>query len=146
MVRTDGTRAQVWTPVLLGAFFAFATLMCAAAGVSLLTPGGWLDWIWLIKPQEHGLLMALGPWAGWGFLGLAVAMAAASWGTFRRRRRGLWLAMAIFAVNAAGDAARIFSGAVWEGVIGVVVTGAILWWLTRPGVRALFGAGRSAGI
>jgi hypothetical protein len=138
MAGTDGIRARAWTPVLLGAFFAFATSMCVAAGVSLLTPGGWLDWIWLIKPEEHGLLVALGPWAGWGFLGLAVAMAAASWGTFRRRRWGLWLAMAIFAANAAGDAARITSGAVLEGVIGVAVTGAILWWLTRPKVRALF--------
>ena len=144
MAGTDGQRARPWTPVLLGAFFAFATLMCTLAGISLLTPGGPLDWIWLIKPEEHGLLIALGPWAGAGFLALAVAMAAACLGTFRRRRWGLWLAMAIFAVNAAGDAARMTSGAMLEGAIGVAVTGVILWWLTRPRVLALFGARRSA--
>lgn len=139
MGRTEEMGTRAWTPVLLGGFFAFACVMCALAGTSLLTPGGALDWIWLGKPEEHGLLLALGPRVGWGFLGLALAMAAASYGTFRRRRRGLWLAMAIFGVNAAGDAARIFSGALWEGVIGVAVTAAILWWLTRPRVRALFG-------
>lgn len=124
----------------LGAFFAFATTMCALAGVSLLTPGAALDWIWLLKPAEHQALAALGPWIGWGFLALAVAMAAASWGTFGRRRWGLWLAIVIFAVNAAGDAARIPSGAVWEGAIGVAVTAAILWGLTRARVRATFEA------
>jgi hypothetical protein len=138
MGRTEEMRARVWTPVLLGGFFAFACFMCALAGISLLTPGGALDWIWLRKPEEHELLLALGPRAGWGFVALALAMAAASYGTVRRRRWGLWLAMAIFAVNAAGDAARLFSGAMWEGLIGVAVTAAILWWLTRPGVRALF--------
>jgi len=112
--------------------------MCGLAGASLLTPGGALDWIWLRKPAEHELLLALGPRIGWGFLALALAMAAASFGTFRRRGWGLWLAMAIFALNAAGDAARIPSGAVLEGMIGVAVTAAILWWLTRPKVRACF--------
>ncbi len=138
MAATDGKRGRAWTPLLLGGFFAFATLMCALAGVSLLLPGGALDWIWLIKPEEHNLLMALGPWMGGGFLALAVAMAAASFGTFRRRRWGRWLAMAIFAVNAAADAARISSGAALEGAIGVAVTAFILWWLTRAPVRRLF--------
>lgn len=131
-------RARAWTPLLLGAFFAFAALMCTLAGLSLLMPGGMLDSIWLWKPEEHGLLIALGPWAGRGFLALAVAMAAASAGTFRRRRWGLWLAMTIFAANALGDAARIPAGAVWEGVIGIAVTGFILWWLSRASVRRQF--------
>jgi hypothetical protein len=65
-------------------------------------------------------------------------MAAASVGTFGRRRWGLWLALAIFAVNAAGDAARIPGGAALEGAIGVAVTAIILWWLTRAPVRRAF--------
>jgi hypothetical protein len=134
--RSPGMRPL--TPVLLGGFFVFATIMCLVAGLSLLTPSGPLDWIWRVKPAEHRQLLQFGPIVGIGFLGLALVMAGASIGSFTRRRWGWRLALAIFALNATGDAARIPSGAVWEGLLGVAVTGAILWWLTRARVRADF--------
>jgi len=112
--------------------------MCALAGASLLSPGGPLDWIWRVKPAEHEQLLLWGPAAGAFFLGLALIMALASFGAFARRRWAWPLALAIFAANAIGDAARIPSGAVVEGLIGVAVTAAILWWLARPTVRTLF--------
>jgi hypothetical protein len=112
--------------------------MCVLAGAALLTPAGPLDWIWRIKPDAHRQLLALGPRAGGGFLGLALVMAAASCGAFARRRWAWWLALFIFAVNALGDAARIPSGGLWEGLIGIAVTLVILWWLTRRPVRSLF--------
>jgi hypothetical protein len=112
--------------------------MCVLAGASLLTPGGPLDWIWRAKPDEHRQLLEMGPAVGAGFLGLAVVMALASLGSFARRRWAWPLALAIFAVNALGDAARIPAGALAEGLIGIAVTAAILWWLTRQPVRALF--------
>jgi len=112
--------------------------MCALAGASLLMPDGPLDWIWRFKPEEHRRLLALGPAVGAFFLALALVMALASFGCFARRRWAWPLSLAIFAANAIGDAARIPSGALAEGLVGVGVTGAILWWLTRPRVRALF--------
>jgi hypothetical protein len=124
------------TPVLLGGFFVFATTMCLIAGLSLLTPSGPLDWIWRVKPAEHRELLQFGPIVGIGFLGLALVMAAASIGSFTRRRWGWRLALLVFVANAAGDAARMPFGAVWQGLLGVAVTGAIVWRLTR--VRADF--------
>src|SRR6185369_8958132 len=118
-----------------GSFFAFATAMCALAGASLLTPGGPLDWIWRLKPSEHRQLLEMGPGVGFGFVGLAAVMALASLGSFGRRRWAWPLALAIFAMNALGDAARIPFGAL-EGLAGIVVTAAILWWLARRPVRA----------
>ena len=112
--------------------------MCALAGTSLLTPGGPLDSVWRVKPAEHRQLLELGPAAGAAFLGLALVMGLASFGAFARRRWAWPLALAIFAANALGDAARIPSGAVAEGLVGIGVTAFILWWLTRPSVRALF--------
>jgi hypothetical protein len=112
--------------------------MCALAGASLLTPGGPLDWIWRVKPDEHRQLLEMGPAAGASFLGLALIMALASRGALARRRWAWPLAIAIFAANAIGDAARIPFGAAAEGLIGVAATAAILWWLTRPPVRASF--------
>jgi hypothetical protein len=126
------------TPVVAGVFFAISTLICLAAGASLLTPGGPLEWMWRIKPAEYRQMLAMGPLAGAGFLALALAMAAASAGTFGRRRWGWRLAMGIFAVNGLGDAARIFTGAWTEGIFGVFMAALILWWLARPGVRAVF--------
>jgi hypothetical protein len=112
--------------------------MCLLAGASLLTPGGPLDWILCVKPGEHRQLLEMGPAVGLGFLGLALVMALASLGSFTRRRWAWPLALAIFAMNALGDAARIPFGAFAEGLIGILVTAAILWWLARRPVRALF--------
>jgi hypothetical protein len=126
------------TPLLLGAFFGFATIMCLIAGVSLLTPSGPLDWIWSVKPGEHAQLLRLGPWVGIGFLLLAIVMASASIGSFARRHWARGLAIGIFIVNALGDAARIPFGAAAEGISGLAVTGVLIWWLTRPRIRALF--------
>jgi hypothetical protein len=123
---------------LLGVFFAFATAMCVLAGASLLTPDGPLDWIWRMKPEEHRRLLEMGPAIGAGFLGLALVMALASFGSFARRRWALPLALAIFAVNALGDAARIPYGAPAEGIAGIAVTASVLWWLTRRKVRVSF--------
>jgi hypothetical protein len=106
--------------------------------VTLLAPGSPLEAIWRWKPDEYRQLLALAPWTEAGFLGLTAAMAFAGYGTFRQRRWGLRQAMPIFAANALADAIRIPFGAPREGVIGVAVTGIILWWLTRPKVRALF--------
>ena len=135
------------TPILLTAFFLFGTVMTALAGASLLTPGGALDWIWLKKPEEHRLLMALGPLAGAGFMALSGLMAATAIGAWKRRRWGWWLAVIIFAVNGLSDLARAASGAYWEGLFGAAIAALILWWLFRraAAVRLRQRGGSSVG-
>jgi len=126
------------TPPLLGGFFAFATLLCAFAGTTLLVPGGPLDALWSVKPDERGQLLALGPGIGAAFLALAVVMALTSYGAFARRGWARRLAIAVFVVNAFGDMLRIPAGAVAQGLVGVAVTAAIVGWLMRPPVRRVF--------
>jgi hypothetical protein len=126
------------TPIAAGLFFAIATVLTAAAGVSLLTPNRALDIMWRIKPRDHETLLGMGPLVGFGFCGLSVVMAAASIGCFAKLRWGWDLAVAIFVVNGLADAARIPLGAPSEGVLGVTVAAVIVWWLTRPRVRGLF--------
>jgi len=48
------------------------------------------------------------------------------------------MAIAIFAANGLGDTTTIITGRIWEGLIGVTVTVAIVFWLTRPQVKAAF--------
>lgn len=131
------TRPAV-TPSAAGAFLALATLLSALAGASLLAPGGPLDVIWRVKPKAHAELLAMGPLAGIGFLGLSVIMAAASVGCFARRRWGWGLAVVIFVVNGLADGARIAFGAPLEGAIGVTAAALIVWWLAQVRVRATF--------
>jgi hypothetical protein len=126
------------TPILLGAFFVFATAMALLAGITLLIPGSPLDVAWRIKRSEHAQLMAMGSWVGWAFLVLATTAGLASYGSFSRRPWGWRLALAILCVNGAGDAIRAAGGAWLEGLVGVGVVIVIVWWLTRPQVRALF--------
>jgi uncharacterized membrane protein YccC len=52
---------------------------------------------------------------------------------------GWWLAIVIFAANGIGDVLQFVMGRLLEGAFGVVVAGALVFWLTRPSVRAAFG-------
>ena len=94
--------------------------------------------IWLTKPEAHGDLMLLRPASTIGFLTLSAAMGFAAVGCMRRKLWGWTLAVAIFATNGLGNAIHAATGALAEGLLGVAITLAILWWLTRPNVRALF--------
>jgi hypothetical protein len=65
-------------------------------------------------------------------------MAATVWGCLYRKLWGWRMAIAIFAANGLGDTTTIITGRIWEGLIGVTVTVAIVFWLTRPQVKAAF--------
>ena len=109
------------TPIVMGFFFAIATVIALVTGFSLLWPGSALDAMWRIKPEEHQQLLRAGLPAAVGFVGLAAIMAIASRGACLRRRWAWWLAMTIFIINGIGDAVRGMFGAPAEGVIGVAV-------------------------
>lgn len=95
-------------PFVLGLFFLLATAILLAAGTSLVLPGTALDAIWLLRPDRRAALTA---WrAGPAFLVLAVPMAAAAIGCFKRRPWARWLAIGILAVNGLGDAAQLAFG------------------------------------
>src|SRR3954465_896198 len=109
MENSDAERKPV-IPAAISWFFALAACVCFVAGISILAPGTPLRAMWAIKPIEYGQLLGLAPWSGWAFLLLSAVMAATSWGAIRRRRWGLALAIAIFAINGVGDAARLLVG------------------------------------
>lgn len=134
----SGRDVRAFTPIALGCFFTFATVMTGVVSITLFAPGGPLDAMWQVKPHEYQDLLLLRPASSAGFAALCIAMAATAFGCFRRKRWGWMLAVAIFTINALGDAAHGLSGAWLEGAIGVAIAMLILWWLTQPRVRALF--------
>ena len=125
--------------LLLALFFLAATGVLISVGISLLLPGTPLDAIWLLRPDRQALLMPYRQYVGPGFLALAIPMALASVGCFLGKPWGWWLAVAIFAANGIGDAVQLLTGHLLEGAFGLVVAGALIFWLTRPQVRAAFG-------
>ena len=126
------------TPVLLGVFFALATLILVSVSTALFFPGTAAEIVWKTYEARRAMLMPYRVWLAPGFLALAVAMASASFGCFSQRAWGRLLAIAIFTVNGAGDVVQLFHGNVVEGAIGVVAAGLLIFWLSRPSVKEAF--------
>ncbi|MBZ5658518.1 MAG: hypothetical protein LAO56_24970 [Acidobacteriia bacterium] len=129
----------------IGVFFFFGALMASLAGTTLLWPGTVLDRMWALNPNAYEQLAPLGRTVGSVFLALSGALAAAGVGWFKRRVWGWGLAVVIIATQVAGDWVTIFMGQLVRGGVGVVIAGALLFYILRPRVREAFrrGAGLS---
>jgi hypothetical protein len=123
---------------LIALFFAIATCILLGVGPALLWPGSKLEVIWKLYPSRRAVLMPYRVWLGPGFLILAIVIASASIGCFRRRIWGWWLAVVIFLINGLSDAGQILIGHFLEGGVGIAVAGVILFYLSRPHVRGAF--------
>jgi hypothetical protein len=134
------------TPVLLGAFLAFAAAVRLVTAISLWRRGSLLDRIWDFRPREHVELIRVGGAAPALFFALSIVIAVTSVDCFGRRRWGWGFAVAIFTLDAAASAARGFvdsidgrlGAAFIDGAAGAIFSVAVLWWLTRDSVRTLF--------
>jgi len=112
--------------------------MAAYAAITLLVPGTFLDVLWGLNKRGHEGLAGMGRMAAIPFCVLSPMLALAAVGWFRRRRWGWVLGVTIIAINLAGDLGQIFFGERWKGAVGVVIAGALLFYLARHGVRSYF--------
>jgi hypothetical protein len=112
--------------------------MASLAGATLLWRGTAFDRMWTLNPRAYKELAPLGKVVGIPFLMLGVLLAVASLGWFKRRVWGWRLAVAIIAIQVLGDLVNAFRGDVVRGGIGFVIAGALLVYLLRPEVRAVF--------
>ena len=124
-----------------GSFLVFAAVMASLAGSSLLCPGTPLDRMWVLNRPAYAQLAPLGRPAGLFFLSLAAALALAAAGWIKRRRWGWWLAVAILGTQVLGDVVSLFFGRTLQGLAGVTIAGALLFFITRQRVREAFAAG-----
>jgi uncharacterized membrane protein (DUF2068 family) len=122
----------------IGAFFVFGATMAAYAAVTLLTPGTFLDALWVLNKQGHAQLASLGGGAVLLFAVLSLLLGLAAVGWFRRRRWGWMLGSAIIAINLAGDVVNLARGEGLKGAVGVLIAGLLLIYLMRPRVRNCF--------
>ena len=122
----------------VGAFLFFGTIMASLAGATLSWPGTSFDKIWALNPTAHKQLASLGKPIGILFLFLSVALALAGTGWFKRRLWGWRLAAAVIATQVLGDLVNFFRGDWLRGGVGFSIATALLVYLLRPAVRAVF--------
>ncbi len=122
----------------VGIFLFFGATMASLAAITLLWRGTSLDRIWSLNPTAYTQLAPLGRRVGILFLLLALALAAAGTGWFRRRLWGWRLAVAIIAIQTVGDVINCIRGDWLRGGIGTVIAGALLLFLLRAKIKKAF--------
>jgi hypothetical protein len=122
----------------MGLFLFFGALMAGLAATTLLWQGTPLDRIWSLNPTAHAQLAPRGRLIGALFLPLSAALAGAGIGWFRRRIWGWKLAVAIIATQVLGDAINCARGDFLRGGAGLIIAGALLFYLLQPKIRAAF--------
>jgi hypothetical protein len=122
-------------------FFVFGATMAAYAAFTLAWPGTPLDALWALNKRGHEGLATLGRMAAIPFGALSAALACAAVGWFRRCYWGWILGVTVIGINMAGDLGQLVMGEGPKGALGVAVAGALLVYMTRPGVRTYFPRG-----
>ena len=121
-----------------GVFLLFGMSMASLAGTTLVCRGTFLDDIWVLNPTAYRQLTPLSRSFGAVFLLLAVVLASAAVGWFRRRLWGWRLAIVVIVIQVIGDVVNLLRGDFVRGPIGIAVAGAVLIYLLRQDVKRLF--------
>lgn len=122
----------------VGVFLFFGATMASIAGTTLTWPGTFLDRLWVLNPTAHKQLATFAKPAGILFLLLAAVLAMAGTGWFKHRLWGWRLAVAVIATQVLGDLVNFFKGDYLRGGVGFSIATALLFYLLRPVVRAVF--------
>lgn len=130
----------------VGIFLFFGAVMASFAGTTLVWPGTTLDRLWTLNPRAYKELAPHTKAVGIPFLLLAVTLAVAGMGWFKRRLWGWQLAVGIIAVQILGDLVNAFMGDLVKGGVGFVIAGALLVYLLRPEVRAAFASANAPSL
>jgi len=112
--------------------------MATLAGTMLLWPGTALDELWRLNPVAQQLLTPIGRTVGLLFLLLSVTLLIAAAGWFRSRLWGWRLTVVILSVQFAGDFINLLRGDLFRGGLGLLVAGALLYFLLHSNIRSFF--------
>jgi hypothetical protein len=122
----------------VGVFLVFGACMAALAGTTLVWRGTVLDKAWVLNEPAYQQLSSAGRFVGILFLLLSATLVAAAVGWSKRRFWGWGLAVGIISTQVLGDFVNLARGNFLRGGVGVVIAGALLFYLLRPTVRRAF--------
>ena len=124
--------------IAVGLFLFFAASTASFGGLTLIFPGTILDRAWKLNPRAYAELVAEGRIAGVPFLFLAFILALAGVGWFRHRWWAWYLAFVMVGTQVLANLISIFVGYFFRGSAGLVIASALLLYLARPTIRAVF--------
>jgi hypothetical protein len=122
----------------LSIFFAAGFLIALTSTISLLFPESFLEPMWRLNPRARTAFSGMGIWAPVLLGVVSVACAAASIGLWRGRRWGYRVATGLLIVNLIGDVTNVMLGTEPRAIVGIPIVAALLFYLSRPGVRVFF--------
>ena len=122
----------------MGVFLYFGAAMAFLAGVTLVWRGTLLDRVWILNPHAYSELVPLGRAAGIAFLFLGAMLVIAGAGWLHRRFWGWALAVVIIATQVLANLVSGARGDFLRGGAGFLLSGALLYFLFRLKVRAVF--------
>jgi hypothetical protein len=132
-----GSRPML-VPVVAFVLFA-ASAVAAITGASLALPGTFLDRVWRVNRRAYAEFEVFGKTAGVLLLMLSIATCAAGRGLLQGKNWARWFAIAIFAVNAAGDAINLLiTRDLLKSGSGALIAGAFLFCLCHRTVVVFF--------
>ena len=124
--------------IALCIFFAFGAAVSMTSAISILTPGGWLEPMWIVNPRARESFTTMGMFAPILLFAVSAACATASIGLWRRKMWGYRVAVGMFLANLIGDSISALLGIEPRAVIGIPIVAVILYLLTRKRAREYF--------
>lgn len=124
--------------ISIGIFMVFASSMAALAGTILIWPGTPLDRLWQLNKTAHAELRKAGTYLGPLFWALGILLIGTATGWFRQRMWAFRLTVAIICTQLVGDLVNLVRGDLVRGGIGILVAGALLFYLLRSRIRTIF--------
>jgi hypothetical protein len=127
--------------VLIVAIIVFiAAVLALIVGISTIFPGTPLDVIWTLKNSFPAGFRntSTGIIFGYFLLILSLIMFYAAYGLTKGRKMAWWITIIIFAANGIGDTVSLALGGGIDGISGILIAAAFLFYLTRPGVKKFF--------
>jgi len=122
----------------LSVFFAAGFLIALTSAVSLFFPESFLEPMWRLNPRARTAFSGMGIWAPALLIAVSAACAAASLGFWRGRRWGYRVGTGLLIFNLVGDVANVALGTEPRAIVGIPIVALLLFYLSRPGVRAYF--------
>jgi hypothetical protein len=117
-----------------------AAIIALIVGLSTIIPGTPLDVIWTLRNSfPTGFRSTtFGMIFGYFILILGIILIFAGWGMLQGRKWAWWTVLIIFLVNGIGDAVSLIYGEGINGITGILIASAFIYYLTRPHVREFF--------
>ncbi|HKW63486.1 MAG TPA: hypothetical protein VJN89_13140 [Candidatus Acidoferrum sp.] len=122
----------------MGVFLYFGAAMASLAGVTLVWRGTFLDRAWALNPGAYNQLSPLGETGGIAFLLLGITLAVAGTGWLFHRFWGWVLTVIIIATQVLANLVNAARGDFLRGGTGFLFSSALLYFLFRPRIRAVF--------